>query len=361
MQYISTSARQIAENDTQYEISYGPPEDDFSIPPPDNQLVKSIFPGDKFHFSPTRPYYVSILDGFILNPEGAVLTDTSTPLNESMNGIINRYTQSSIHSIVNHIKSKRSDSVRYIDNTVMPLHNVFQAYYHTLVEDIPKLRYYHTHRKKTDRSPIIIVPSDVRDYKIELLELFDIDSSCIYYQSAEELRCKEILLPIHRPHIYNSSKFYHSFRPSTADLKWMSSFLNRQEVTETQSSLQRRIYVSREGSQRAISNQSQMKSILEGFQFEIYHPEDHPVNQQVDTFSQAEIIVGPHGSGLTNMIFSQSPQIIEIFPSDYIRPFYYVLSQQLGYNYQSLVGEERNENNRFRVDTEQLRSVLPLN
>lgn len=96
MQYISTSARQIAENDTQYEISYGPPEDDFSIPPPDNQLVKSIFPGDKFHFSPTRPYYVSIPDGFILNPEGAVLTDTSTPLNESMNGIINRYTQSSI-------------------------------------------------------------------------------------------------------------------------------------------------------------------------------------------------------------------------------------------------------------------------
>lgn len=127
MQYISTSARQIAENDTQCEISYGPPEDDFSIPPPDNQLVKSIFPGDKFHFSPTRPYYVSIPDGFILNPEGAVLTDTSTPLNESMNGIINRYTQSSIHSIVNHIKSKRSDSVRHIDNTVMPLHNVFQG------------------------------------------------------------------------------------------------------------------------------------------------------------------------------------------------------------------------------------------
>jgi capsular polysaccharide biosynthesis protein len=62
---------------------------------------------------------------------------------------------------------------------------------------------------------------------------------------------------------------------------------------------------------------------------------------QVDLFSQAESIVGPHGAGLTNCVFAPATtKIFELFAPACVRPMYYQLSTVVGQSYWYLVGRE---------------------
>ena len=55
--------------------------------------------------------------------------------------------------------------------------------------------------------------------------------------------------------------------------------------------------------------------------------------EQIKVFSSAEIIIGPHGAGFTNIIFSQTkPTIIELV-TPWISPHYYFISKILGFPY----------------------------
>ncbi len=63
-----------------------------------------------------------------------------------------------------------------------------------------------------------------------------------------------------------------------------------------------------------------------------YVLEDLDFPTQVKIFSQAKIIVAPHGAGFANMIFSNNPIIIELFGQ---KPsyFFYTLAKALGFKH----------------------------
>jgi hypothetical protein len=54
---------------------------------------------------------------------------------------------------------------------------------------------------------------------------------------------------------------------------------------------------------------------LESYGFDSYVLEDLSFYEQVDLFSSAEIVVGPHGAGFTNTIFADDLTLLELFGS----------------------------------------------
>lgn len=75
-----------------------------------------------------------------------------------------------------------------------------------------------------------------------------------------------------------------------------------------------RIYVSRADAMlRRVVNEGELVAALRGLDFEIVVPGMITVSDQARAFSQAEIIIGPHGSGLTNIVFApEGAHVVEL-------------------------------------------------
>lgn len=80
---------------------------------------------------------------------------------------------------------------------------------------------------------------------------------------------------------------------------------------------ERKLFVSRnlepDARKRRLVNENEIVAMALRHGFEVIAPETMTFPQQVETFSEAAVICGPHGAGLTNMVFaSEGTQIIEL-------------------------------------------------
>lgn len=102
-----------------------------------------------------------------------------------------------------------------------------------------------------------------------------------------------------------------------------------------------RIYISRNrANHRRVLNEDALVAYLESIGFVTVELEEMPLVEQVALFAQAQVIVAPHGGGLTNLVFCQpETTVIELFTPHYIRHYYWVISQMLGLSHYFLTGE----------------------
>lgn len=125
-----------------------------------------------------------------------------------------------------------------------------------------------------------------------------------------------------------------------------------------------RIFINRkESSGRTISNFKNLETVLVQNHFIILYLEDYSVPKQIEFFSKANFIIGLHGAGLTNIIFSykNNPVVIEIAPSDFIPTHYYWISQSLGLRYKLFLGDEISSSkaaNSFSIDVDRFSKIL---
>ena len=76
---------------------------------------------------------------------------------------------------------------------------------------------------------------------------------------------------------------------------------------------QHNVYISRgRATKRKILNENVLNPILEKYKFKIVFAEDLSYKDQVNLFLNAKTIISAHGSGLTNIIFSQNATVIEL-------------------------------------------------
>ena len=101
-----------------------------------------------------------------------------------------------------------------------------------------------------------------------------------------------------------------------------------------------RIYISRDNAcYRRVLNEPEVLDQLSRLGFVSVHLESLPLEQQIALFAQATVIVAPHGSGLTNLIFCRpGTTIVEFISPHYIRHYYWVISRHLGLFHFFLVG-----------------------
>lgn len=97
----------------------------------------------------------------------------------------------------------------------------------------------------------------------------------------------------------------------------------------------RKIYISRKNaSARRILNESEIIEYLSGLGFEIIEAENLSFDDQVKLFSQAEVVVSPHGSGLSNIVFcNKKTKVIDLFYGEFLVPCFWVIAAQLDLDY----------------------------
>lgn len=125
-----------------------------------------------------------------------------------------------------------------------------------------------------------------------------------------------------------------------------------------------RIYISRTlPSARVIANEEELFPRLLEMGFQICRLEEMPFEEQVRVFRNANVVVGPHGAGFTNLIFSQpGTHVVEIFAKGHERRCYWALSSELGQDYRFHLGQpkfpERKGEPDIEVNAEQLLGAL---
>jgi len=105
---------------------------------------------------------------------------------------------------------------------------------------------------------------------------------------------------------------------------------------------------------RAWRNQDEVEALAARHGFEALDPGTLPLEGQAKAFSEAAVVVGAHGAGLTNLVFrraSAGGHLIELFSPLMGGAHYFMLARAKGFGYQSLF-TQRPEGRDFRATTE---------
>lgn len=113
-----------------------------------------------------------------------------------------------------------------------------------------------------------------------------------------------------------------------------------------------RILISRERAKmRRIENHGEVAAELGEHGFREVVLEELSIEEQIELFFDAEFVVGAHGSGLVNVLFSKDIHVLELFPATYVVPHYYYLSKSVGHRYSYWCGDQNSRDaGAFRVD-----------
>ena len=123
----------------------------------------------------------------------------------------------------------------------------------------------------------------------------------------------------------------------------------------------RRVYVSRsDAKQRRVVNEDGVRQLLEKHGFVTITPSNLTVLEQFQLFRDAEIIVGPHGAGLTNILATRrGSKVIELVPSRPPRLFFFRnLAWGLGHEHTFVEAQTVSEALDIQVDVASLRAAL---
>ncbi len=106
----------------------------------------------------------------------------------------------------------------------------------------------------------------------------------------------------------------------------------------------RRLYISRsKASYRRAVNELEILQLLKDFGFETIYAEDLSWVDQVRCFAQAEAIVGIHGAGLTNMLFSPPGAVVVELHGPVSRLHYWNMANVCGHRYACVCSEGSSE------------------
>ncbi|WP_394200830.1 glycosyltransferase family 61 protein [Shewanella waksmanii] len=132
----------------------------------------------------------------------------------------------------------------------------------------------------------------------------------------------------------------HPMHNGHSDFKLFFEFL-RENIESSVPKKCKRIFIDRPNGRRGVKNKRQLQDLLDKYNFDILKLEDYSFAEQIGIFKEAEVIVGIHGAGLSNLVFSTSKtSVIEVIQHDYGLPSFWFLANFLDLDYQ-VVGEKR--------------------
>jgi capsular polysaccharide biosynthesis protein len=124
-------------------------------------------------------------------------------------------------------------------------------------------------------------------------------------------------------------------------LQWFRAALSAQGVLPGRRGAPgRRLYITRaDAPVRRLSNEDALLARLRPFGVEKLSLTGLPVREQLRILSEASVVIGPHGAGLTNVIFADADvRVVELFPPTRNWPGFRVLTEAFGGSYAAYVG-----------------------
>jgi capsular polysaccharide biosynthesis protein len=282
-----------------------------------------------------QPFTLDITGGTVVGTYGAVVTPGGTLDYQTSEYFGLRSWRE--HPI---FLRNRLPEIENIDGTVVVLaaRGGNDNYFHFVTDVIPRWGTFQQTMPGC-RPDAIYVPHKSR-YQRELLDLIGL-SDVPLIQSDKDRAIRATRLAV--PWIGNHGEFA---PPSTVE--WLRSALPAKDVA----SRPKRIYVTR-GSQkntRRFVREAELVAALEKRGFAVIDPGSLSVQDQIDHFAAADVIVGPHGAALTNLVFArEGARILELFGPTYVKACFWTLTANIpGVEHRYLVGGSAAEARRRR-------------
>lgn len=202
-------------------------------------------------------------------------------------------------------------------------------YYHFLTDVLPRLGVYADAVPGADETPMILVPRS-RGWQRTLLEIAGYGHLPVVEDGPDvAVRADRLFVPS-IPNVLEIA-------PESV-VAWVREHLRPSPDADTRP---RRLYVTR-GSQpnsRRVVREDELWALLEARGFEKVEPGGLSPQEQIDVFSAAEIVVGPHGAALTNLLFARAGvTVLELFTASYVNQCYWSISRSIpGAHYEYLV------------------------
>lgn len=198
----------------------------------------------------------------------------------------------------------------------------YMNYYHWLYDTLPRLAVLDAAGIDFNSIDKFVVMPLRHSFHSESLEHLSISDERLHtvdkgeYISADEL---------YIPHFGSNSL-------GLAQARWNPEFLRStfgpSVLPKTQ---ERRLFVSRGTiGKRGISNEPELIDALIPLGFEVVHCENLSIVEQAQLFAEASVVLGPHGAGLTNIVYCQPDTVvIELFNA-HIAPCFWTISELMG-------------------------------
>ncbi|MEX2400246.1 MAG: glycosyltransferase family 61 protein [Rhodothermales bacterium] len=269
--------------------------------------------------------FVSVLqDPYYCTTNNVLLVDERRVLLESMNAEVG------VAKSLAPVSTEAFERAETIRGVTTSFDSNFSGYYHQLVELLPRIAALNT-QPYTDMDEVKLLCPEVV-YPVARLVL--------------ERMSKLNLRPMHvekgrvlRPEQYLFTPFKTRQFAGYVPASYVRA-VHEAVLPQRPPSRRHRIFISREGSsKRQMLNQEDLLSALSRLGFQKFILEDLSAPEQIELFHDAEVVVGTHGAGLTNVLFSKRLKVLEIFPRDFIEPHYLFLCNSLGHTYRHLVNE----------------------
>ncbi|MEJ7635436.1 glycosyltransferase family 61 protein [Aeromicrobium sp.] len=130
---------------------------------------------------------------------------------------------------------------------------------------------------------------------------------------------------------------------STLAPPWITDWLRTSLPAKDVSSRPKRLYVTRgeAPNTRRVIREPELMPILERLGFTRFDPGSVSVQEQIDHFAAAEVVVAPHGAGLVNLNFAPAGvRVLELFAPRYLNPGYWAITDNVpDSTYRYLVAE----------------------
>jgi len=214
-------------------------------------------------------------------------------------------------------------------------------YYHWTVECLVRIRLLERYGADTGEYPTLLVPEDRSSWMDESLALADYAGPVEGWDGGIA-KADRLIVPTFPD-------------PIPAECRWLHNRMREGGDADGDNDGER-IYVSRrDATVRRVANWDAVRRVLDAFDVQPYVLSDLSVREQIDLFARADLVVGPHGAGLTNVVYGDDLAVVELFGSKLMATFDR-LSELMGHEYTAL--QCRQDGLDVYVHPEQLRSAI---
>lgn len=218
---------------------------------------------------------------------------------------------------------------RLMDGDVFLLLGMFsEGFFHWFHDTLPRLLNSLPHLPANVK---YLIHSQPRPYQLESLKALGIDKERLIYQSRKgDMVCERL---------WFATPPGNSVFGGGATLRDLASRLKAAYGVGSQGQ-EGRLYVSRGKASRRVLNEEQIIPLLEERGFKVILMEDLSFEEQVHICAGSTILIGPHGAGLTNLLYCNADSIIGEIAVEGVFPFYLGMARQMGHNYQRFTSEK---------------------
>lgn len=206
------------------------------------------------------------------------------------------------------------------------------AYYHWMIEVLPYFLILNKEQNVWKEIDYFFVNSLDSSFQKESLKNLGIDTEKVITSNKyPKIQARKMYVPFQK---YEKTKI-----PSREVLSRIKQlFLDSGKASEDYSApkdSQKFIYISRSRAKyRKIVNEADLNNFLESLNFKVVHLETMSVSEQAEIIHNAQVIIAPHGAGLTNIVFANpGTVIVEIFSPTYVGACYWLIAQVMKLKY----------------------------